>query len=139
MSLVRFRFWAYGVLAQLVEHLTFNQVVRGSIPDASFSTVFILYENGFFLIIAIIVSFWMKKRFFQIYNLKGCPFRFERVYRDPVHLLCRNIRKKPSRSTDMTGGTFFCMKGRNIYIIESQSLQALIQAGNQVLYLPQLP
>ena len=25
------------------------------------------------------------------------------------------------------------MKGRNIYIIESQSLQALIQAGNQVL------
>ena len=25
------------------------------------------------------------------------------------------------------------MKGRNIYILESQSLQALIQAGNQVL------
>ena len=32
VSLVRFRFWAYGVLAQLVEHLTFNQVVRGSNP-----------------------------------------------------------------------------------------------------------
>ena len=32
MSLVRFRFWAYGILAQLVEHLTFNQVVRGSNP-----------------------------------------------------------------------------------------------------------
>ena len=32
MSLVRFRFWAYGVLAQSVEHLTFNQVVRGSNP-----------------------------------------------------------------------------------------------------------
>ena len=41
MSLVRFRSWAfsftliilkYGVLAQSVEHLTFNQVVRGSNP-----------------------------------------------------------------------------------------------------------
>ena len=32
MSLVRFRFWAYGVLAQSVEHLTFNQVVPGSNP-----------------------------------------------------------------------------------------------------------
>ena len=38
MSLVRFRNWAflekseYGILAQLVEHLTFNQVVRGSNP-----------------------------------------------------------------------------------------------------------
>ena len=42
MSLVRFRLWAfllpisliieYGALAQLVEHLTFNQVVRGSNP-----------------------------------------------------------------------------------------------------------
>ncbi len=44
MSLVRFRFWAFvihinmdnrikdGILAQLVEHLTFNQVVRGSNP-----------------------------------------------------------------------------------------------------------
>ena len=34
MSLVRFRFWAFflGVLAQSVEHLTFNQVVRGSNP-----------------------------------------------------------------------------------------------------------
>ena len=38
MSLVRFRNWAlyiiieFGVLAQLAEHLTFNQVVRGSNP-----------------------------------------------------------------------------------------------------------
>ena len=44
MSLVRFRLWAfvlhfgtsnligYGALAQSVEHLTFNQVVRGSNP-----------------------------------------------------------------------------------------------------------
>ena len=47
MSLVRFRFWAfsyvynksirnvndiYGPLAQVVEHLTFNQVVPGSSP-----------------------------------------------------------------------------------------------------------
>ena len=33
MSLVRFRLWAFcGILAQLVEHLTFNQVVRGSNP-----------------------------------------------------------------------------------------------------------
>ena len=42
MSLVRFRLWAfslpkrktssYGRVAQLVEHLTFNQVVRGSNP-----------------------------------------------------------------------------------------------------------
>ena len=39
MSLVRFRLWAFvslklinGALAQVVEHLTFNQVVRGSSP-----------------------------------------------------------------------------------------------------------
>ncbi len=39
MSLVRFRLWAfylpiirYGRVAQVVEHLTFNQVVRGSNP-----------------------------------------------------------------------------------------------------------
>ena len=36
MSLVRFRNWAfkikYGCVAQLVEHLTFNQVVPGSNP-----------------------------------------------------------------------------------------------------------
>ena len=49
MSLVRFRLWAlsdikrqkteYGALAQSVEHLTFNQVVRGSNPDASLRTI----------------------------------------------------------------------------------------------------
>ena len=42
MSLVRFRFWAfiYGTLAQSVEHLTFNQVVAGSIPAClTFSTI----------------------------------------------------------------------------------------------------
>ncbi len=32
MSLVRFRSKAYGRVAQAVEHLTFNQVVRGSNP-----------------------------------------------------------------------------------------------------------
>ena len=32
---------------------------------------------------------------------------------DPVHLLCRNIRKKPSRSTDMTGGTSFLHERKN--------------------------
>ena len=32
MSLVRFRSKAYGRVAQSVEHLTFNQVVRGSNP-----------------------------------------------------------------------------------------------------------
>ena len=50
MSLVRFRFWAFvihinmdnrikdGILAQLVEHLTFNQVVRGSNPRCLIKT-----------------------------------------------------------------------------------------------------
>ncbi len=32
MSLVRFRSKAFGRVAQAVEHLTFNQVVRGSNP-----------------------------------------------------------------------------------------------------------
>ena len=33
MGLIAFPFAYYGPLAQLVEHLTFNQVVEGSIPS----------------------------------------------------------------------------------------------------------
>ena len=62
MSLVRFRLWAflfgkekklfiisYGVLAQSVEHLTFNQVVRVRIPDASLKSLQEIMLEGFFL------------------------------------------------------------------------------------------
>ena len=54
MSLVRFRFWAfvilknkfcYGVLAQSVEHLTFNQVVPGSNPGC-LTFVKLSFVNG---------------------------------------------------------------------------------------------
>ena len=37
----------YEILAQLVEHLTFNQVVEGSIPSCLIeSTVYLIYSVG---------------------------------------------------------------------------------------------
>ena len=54
MSLVRFRFWAYGILAQLVEHLTFNQVVPGSSPGCLMEEKKIMMGDLLFLYYEII-------------------------------------------------------------------------------------
>ena len=61
MSLVRFRLWAfslpisliieYGALAQLVEHLTFNQVVRGSNPRT------LIVEQAILLVLFVILTY----------------------------------------------------------------------------------
>ena len=61
MSLVRFRLWAfllpisliieYGALAQLVEHLTFNQVVRGSNPRT------LIVEQAVLLVLFVILTY----------------------------------------------------------------------------------
>ena len=61
MSLVRFRLWAfllpisliieYGALAQLVEHLTFNQVVRGSNPRT------LIVEQAILLVFFVILTY----------------------------------------------------------------------------------
>ena len=43
MGLIASSFAYYGPLAQLVEHLTFNQVVEGSIPSRlTFLTIIVL-------------------------------------------------------------------------------------------------
>ena len=56
MSLVRFRFWAFflGVLAQSVEHLTFNQVVPGSSPGCLMEEKKIMMGDLLFLYYEII-------------------------------------------------------------------------------------
>ncbi len=46
MSLVRFRSKAYGRVAQAVEHLTFNQVVRGSNPRTLRLSLFLENKGG---------------------------------------------------------------------------------------------
>ena len=61
MSLVRFRLWAlsdikrqkteYGALAQSVEHLTFNQVVRGSNPRT------LIVEQAILLVLFVILTY----------------------------------------------------------------------------------
>ena len=38
----------YGILAQLVEHLTFNQVVRGSNPRCLMNLRYYRYDSTFF-------------------------------------------------------------------------------------------
>ena len=40
----------YGILAQLVEHLTFNQVVRGSNPDVSLTVKSVIHMNDVFFV-----------------------------------------------------------------------------------------
>ena len=42
----------YGILAQLVEHLTFNQVVRGSNPRC-----LIIWENSLLLVMSFFIVF----------------------------------------------------------------------------------
>ena len=39
----------YGILAQLVEHLTFNQVVRGSNPRCLMNLRYYRYDSTFFV------------------------------------------------------------------------------------------
>ena len=77
MSLVRFRFWAfvilknkfcYGVLAQSVEHLTFNQVVPGSNPGClTFVKLSFVDERGSYVGDVYIGLFmYMIKAFFTV-------------------------------------------------------------------------
>ena len=65
MSLVRFRLWAfslqrekieYGSVAQVVEHLTFNQVVRGSNPRTLMKETAQFYDYRIVLFLYVVIK-----------------------------------------------------------------------------------
>ncbi len=97
MSLVRFRLWALwfntnGVLAQSVEHLTFNQVVRGSNPRCLMNEMKrkTLWNAGFPLFCYLSVLF-------EISRTEGGSFSEDRTTEDLV-FIAGNLLRSPDNT-----------------------------------------